>query len=170
MRSLFLNKYPRQWIMDILKRFGQWIPWGVCSSTNIQEDHLVFMPLAVWPRQEFSLPLGHLHWKGGTDTRKESPNSYRKLLRVRGCTCVQTNAACKSERCSTIQKSSVIYECKYDCDSRYVGRTSQRLQDRIKQHVTKWLRHTASSECNLTECVSENNPLQNVTQQLDNTH
>ena len=31
-----------------------------------------------------------------------------------------------------IQKSSVIYEYKCHCDSRYVGRTSQRLQDRIK--------------------------------------
>ena len=26
------------------------------------------------------------------------------------------------------------------CDSRYVGRTSQRLQDRIKQQVPQWLR------------------------------
>ena len=26
------------------------------------------------------------------------------------------------------------------CDSRYVGRTSQRLQNRIKQHVPQWLR------------------------------
>ena len=29
------------------------------------------------------------------------------------------------------------------CDSRYVGRTSQRLQDRIKQHVPKWLQQQA---------------------------
>ena len=44
-----------------------------------------------------------------------------------------------------IQKSSVIYEYKCHCDSRYVDRTAQRLQDRIKQHVPKWLRqHTAS--------------------------
>ena len=40
----------------------------------------------------------------------------------------------------TTQKSSVIYEYKCHCDSRYVGRTSQRLQDRIKQHVPQWLR------------------------------
>ena len=40
----------------------------------------------------------------------------------------------------TIQKSFVIYEYKCHCDSRYVGRTSQRLQDRIKQHVPQWLR------------------------------
>ena len=39
-----------------------------------------------------------------------------------------------------IQKSFVIYEYKCHCDSRYVGRTSQRLQDRIKQHVPQWLR------------------------------
>ena len=39
-----------------------------------------------------------------------------------------------------IQKSFVIYEYKCHCDSRYVGRTSQRLQDCIKQHVPQWLR------------------------------
>ena len=39
----------------------------------------------------------------------------------------------------TIQKSFVIYKYKCHCDSRYVRRTSQRLQDRIKQHVPQWL-------------------------------
>ena len=44
-----------------------------------------------------------------------------------------------------IQKSSFTYEYKCHCDSRYVGRTALRLQDRIKQHIPKWLRqHTAS--------------------------
>ena len=36
-----------------------------------------------------------------------------------------------------LQKSNVIYQFSSHCDSRYVGRTSQRLQDRIKQHVPK---------------------------------
>ena len=45
-----------------------------------------------------------------------------------------------------LQKSSVIYEYKCHCDSRYVGRTSQRLQDRIKQHVPKWLESTTTSQ------------------------
>ena len=40
----------------------------------------------------------------------------------------------------TTQKSPVIHEYKCHCDSRYVGRTSQRLLDRIKQHVPQWLR------------------------------
>ena len=39
-----------------------------------------------------------------------------------------------------IQKSFIIYEYKYHCDSRYVGRTSQRLQNHIKPHVPQWLR------------------------------
>ena len=41
---------------------------------------------------------------------------------------------------STTQKNSVMYEYKYYCDSRYVGQTSQRLQDRIKQHALQRLR------------------------------
>ena len=49
-----------------------------------------------------------------------------------------------------IQKSSVIYEHKCHCDSRYVGSTAQRLQNCIKQHVPKWLRqHTASQRVQL---------------------
>ena len=40
----------------------------------------------------------------------------------------------------TTQKSSVIYEYKCHCDSRYAGQTSQRLQDRLKQHVPQWIR------------------------------
>ena len=45
----------------------------------------------------------------------------------------------------TTQKSSVMYEYKYHCDSRYVGRISQRLQNRIKQHVLQWLRQQLTS-------------------------
>ena len=40
----------------------------------------------------------------------------------------------------TIQKSLVIYQYKCHCNSQYVGRTSQRLQDRTKQHAPQWLR------------------------------
>ena len=40
----------------------------------------------------------------------------------------------------TTWKSLVIYEYKCHYYSWHEGRTSQRLQDRIKQHVPKWLR------------------------------
>ena len=43
----------------------------------------------------------------------------------------------------TTLKSSVIYEYSCHCDSKYVGRTSQRLQYRIKQHVPKRLQQLA---------------------------
>ena len=40
----------------------------------------------------------------------------------------------------TTQKSSAIYEYKCHCDSRYVGRTSQRLSNCIKQQVPQRLK------------------------------
>ena len=54
--------------------------------------------------------------------------------------------ACKNVL-PAIQKSFVIYEYKCHCDGRYVGRTSQRLQDRIKQHVPQWLRQQLTHPC-----------------------
>ena len=43
-----------------------------------------------------------------------------------------------------LQNSNVINQFSCHCDSRYVGRTSQRLQDRIKQHVPKSIRYGTS--------------------------
>ena len=43
----------------------------------------------------------------------------------------------------TTLKSSVVYKYSCHCESRHVGQTSQRLQDRIKQHVPKWLQKQA---------------------------
>ena len=54
-------------------------------------------------------------------------------------------ASCK-DVLPAIQKSSVIYGYKCRCDSRYVGRTAQRFQDRIKQHVPKWLPQRTASQ------------------------
>ena len=45
-----------------------------------------------------------------------------------------------------LKKSNVIYQFSCYCDNRYVGRTSQRLQDRIKQHVPKSIRSGVSSQ------------------------
>ena len=46
----------------------------------------------------------------------------------------------------TFQQSNVVYEYVCHCDSRYVGRTSQRLQDRIRQHAPKFIRNRTSKE------------------------
>ena len=43
------------------------------------------------------------------------------------------------------QRSMVIYEYVCPCDSRYVGRATQRLQERIKHHVPKAIRQKKHS-------------------------
>ena len=44
------------------------------------------------------------------------------------------------------QKSSVVYEFTCQCDSGYVGRTTQRLGDRIKQHVPSNIRNKTAPQ------------------------
>ena len=48
--------------------------------------------------------------------------------------------AAKKDVLPTNQRSMVIYEYVCHCDSRYVGCTTQRLQERITQHVPKAIR------------------------------
>ena len=48
--------------------------------------------------------------------------------------------AAKKDVLPANQRSMVIYEYVCHCDSRYVRRTTQRLQERIKQHVPKAIR------------------------------
>ena len=43
------------------------------------------------------------------------------------------------------QKSCVVYEFSCGCKARYVGRTTQRLADRIKQHVPTSIREKSST-------------------------
>ena len=45
--------------------------------------------------------------------------------------------AARKDVLPSLQHSNLIYEIKCHCDSRYVGRTSQRLEERIKQHVPR---------------------------------
>ena len=47
---------------------------------------------------------------------------------------------------SALEKSNVVYQLSCHCDSQYVGRTSQRLHDRIKHHVPKSIRSCSSSQ------------------------
>ena len=43
------------------------------------------------------------------------------------------------------RRSNLVYTFKCSCDSSYVGRTSQRLEDRIEQHVPKSVRNILAS-------------------------
>ena len=57
-----------------------------------------------------------------------------------------------------LQKSNVIYQFSCHCDSWYVGRTSQRLQDRIKQHVPKSIHCCSFSQKHLLPACWANLP------------
>ena len=54
--------------------------------------------------------------------------------------------ATKKDVLPALQKSIVMYQFSCHCDSRYVGRTSQRLQDRIKLRVPKSIRSFSSQK------------------------
>ena len=51
----------------------------------------------------------------------------------------------KKDSVPTTQKSCVVYEFSCRCEARYVGRTTQRLADRIKQHVLTSIRKKSST-------------------------
>ena len=61
--------------------------------------------------------------------------STRRALRSIQKDCIPTN-----------QKSSVVYEFTCQFDSGYVGRTTQRLGDRIKQHVPSNIRNKTAPQ------------------------
>ena len=50
----------------------------------------------------------------------------------------------KKDSVPTTQKSCVVYEFSCLCEAQYVGRTTQRLADRIKQHVPTSIRTKAT--------------------------
>ena len=57
-----------------------------------------------------------------------------------------TRPAIHKDVLPAFQQSNVVYEYVCHCDSRNVGQTSQRLQDRIHQHVPKSIRNRTSKE------------------------
>ena len=65
-----------------------------------------------------------------------------------------------------LQKSNVIYQFSCYCDRRYVGRTSQRLQDRITQHVPKSIRSCSPSQKRLLPVRWSKSSTQTNTQSL----
>ena len=92
-----------------------------------------------------------LPWLGSVSTRFEK----QEKSAVKQCfSAVEPRVVCSTNELlpatnkdvlPALQKNNVIYQFSCHSDSRYVGRTSQRLQDRIKQHVSKSIRSCSSS-------------------------
>ena len=93
----------------------------------------------------------HLPWLGLVSNRFEKQvTSSVKLcyLTVEPHVVYKTNQllpVANKDVLTALQNSNVIYQFSCLCDSRFVGRTSQKLQDRIKQHVPKSNRYGTSS-------------------------
>ena len=65
----------------------------------------------------------------------------------------QITSACSQKGCTTrFHQSNIVYKFLCHCNSRYVGRMSQRLQQRIKQHVPKTIlqEHISQDQSTLT--------------------
>ena len=63
----------------------------------------------------------------------------------------------KKDGVRTTQKSCIVYEFLRRCEARYVGRTTQRLADRIKQHVATSIRKKSNTERELQPHLCKNN-------------
>ena len=70
---------------------------------------------------------------------------------VEPCVVYQQASLCSNKNVlPALQKSNVIYQFSCHCDSWNVGRTSQRLQDRAKQHIPKSIHSCSSQKCLLS--------------------
>ena len=85
----------------------------------------------------------HLPWLGNVSMRYEMQIKTavkRCYFAVKPCivyTTRQLLPAAKKDVPPAFHQSNIVYQFLCHCDSRYVGRTSQRLQQRIQQHVPK---------------------------------
>jgi len=91
-----------------------------------------------------SLLASTVHWPHFNEIRKTNKNRSRfgtnMLCRFRTKLYHQRSVSRKKESVLlAFQQSNLMYHSCH-CNSRYVGRTSQRLQDRIKQHIPKSIR------------------------------
>ena len=133
--------------------------------TNEYFEHIIKSFMAMKMKQFHDLPkFGpekcpvylRLPWLGSVSTRfeKQVKSAVEQCFSaVEPRVVYFTNellSATNKDILSALQKSIVIYQFSCHCDSRYVGRTSQRLQDRIKQHVPKSIR--SCSFCQKRDC------------------
>ena len=89
----------------------------------------------------------HLPWLGNVSMRHEMQIKTavkRCYFAVKPCiiyTTKQLLPVAKKDVLLAFHQSNIVYQFLCHCDSRYVSRTSQRLQQRIKQHVPKTFLH-----------------------------
>ena len=94
----------------------------------------------------------HLPWLGNVSMRYEMQIKTavkRCYFAVEPCifyTTRQLLPVAKKDVLSAFHQSNIVYQFLCHCDSRYMGRTSQWLQQRIKQHVPKTILQEHNSQ------------------------
>ena len=94
----------------------------------------------------------HLPWIGPISTRFEKQlisavgKCYDTVKTNVIFTTTQLLPSTRKDVLPALQQSNVVYEYRCHCDCGYVGRTSRRLQDRINQHVPRFIRTRASRD------------------------
>ena len=115
------------------------------QRSDHQENRSVLYPLAIRYRKVLDVLEGFLDGKPSINLKREVKTAVDSCYGSVNTRLVFTSnrmlPVARKDVLPTIQKSFAICKYKCHCDSRYVGRTSQRLQDCIKQHVPQWLRH-----------------------------
>ena len=95
------------------------------------------------------LPAHHMDWKRLDEVRKQITSAVKRcFFSVKPRVIFHTRQllpAIKKDLLSSHHYSNVIYQFVCHCDSRYVGRTSQRLEERIKQHVPRSIANPRAS-------------------------
>ena len=96
------------------------------------------------------LPTHRIDWKCLDEVRKAQITSAvkRYFFSVEPRVIFNTRQllpAIKKDVLPSHHYSNVIYQFVCHCDSRYVGRTSQRLEDQIKQHVPRSIANPPAS-------------------------
>ena len=91
-----------------------------------------------------------LPWLGSTRFEKQVKSAVKQCFSAVEPRVVYSTkkllSATNKDVLPAFQKSHVIYQFSCHCDSRHVCRTSQRLQDTIKQHVPKSIRSCSSQK------------------------
>ena len=111
----------------------------------------------------------HLPWLGNVSTKFEKQittviqHCYFAVETLVVFTTRPLLSATKKNILPAHHHNNVIYQFVCHCDSRYIGRTSQRLQERIKQHVPRSIRnHHSSQDRPILFCACKKNSTSQV--------
>ena len=142
-RRLVVQNLKMAWSRRFIPKLFVWHSSSVHYQTKTSTTQLEPSPHS---KKIPSLLTHSMDRKHFDEVRKADHVCCEALLLFRWTTCCfydQTALTSNKERPSHHQ-NNVIYQFVCHCDRRYVGRTSQRFEERIKQHIPKSITNSPS--------------------------